>query len=185
MDVGKFKASRGRLMAWIVIPPVLAASVGFGAFAWRQSAELGLQQARALSDVLPDIIESRRKAEQLIDSLGLSEENAIGSEGQLISFLQEAAIRQDFVVKSIQVVRKEQSKGQKIPVLSAEVEGAGAFKAIQLYLNEVRSAQHLLSVSEVNLSLPRQVQAEEQFNASIQFDLLLIDKALKSAGGSQ
>lgn len=182
MDVGKFKASRKRLMAWIVIPPVLAVSVGLSTFAWRQQMERSYLEAQALSDVLPGIIEARLGAIGLIDSLGVNEESAIGSADQLISLLQEAAVRQDFVVESIQVDRQEKSREHSFPVLNVEVDGNGEFRDIQLFINEVKSSQQLLSLYSVNLTLPRQNLGAGRFNASMVFNLLLIDEVLQSGG---
>lgn len=182
MDVGKFKASRGRLMAWIAIPPVLAAGIGMSAFAWQQRTEMELKQAQALSDILPSIIGARREAEDLFENLGLADDNMIGSENQLISFLQEAAVKHDFMVDSVQVDRRETNGKNKFPALNAAVEGVGEVRAVQFFINEVKSSQQLLSVEAINLSLPRRAQVENNFNVSIIFKLLLVDEVLKSGG---
>jgi hypothetical protein len=185
MDVGKFKASGGRLMAWIVIPPLLIVGFGLGAYAWQQRAEWRLRQTKSLSDVLPVFIKAQRDANVLIADLGINEQDKIGSEDQLISFLQEAALRRGFTVDAVQVVRREQIRGKNIPVLSASVKGSGKFTAIQLYINEIKSAQQLLSVSSIELTQSSDLQATELFDAKVVFDLLLIEEVLETVGGSQ
>ena len=183
MDVGKFKASGGRLMAWIVIPPLLIVGVGLSAYAGQQKAELRLRQSKALSDVLPLFIKAQRDASELIADLGINEQDKIGSEDQLISFLQEAALRRGVTVEAVQVVRREQVRGRKIPVLSASVEGSGELTAIQLYINEIKSAQQLLSVNSIELTQSSDLQSDNVFDAKVVFDLLLIEEVLKTAGG--
>lgn len=184
MDVGIFKASQARLMAWIVIPPMLIVGVGLSSYAWSQRTEWKLQQAQSLSDVLPLVIESKREAAKLIGDLGLNEKSAIASEDQLISFLQEVALKHGVTVESVKVVRRELARGENIPILSASLEGAGTFAALQLYVNEIKSAQSLLSVNSLRLSQPRKRISEDLFEASIVFDLMLIDEVLKTTGGS-
>ena len=184
MDVGKFKASRGRLMAWIGIPPLLIVSVGLSAYAWAQRADTRLIQNQALSDVLPVFIKAQKDAAELIADLGINEEDKIGSEDQLISFLQEAALRRGFTVDAIQVVRQEKIQGKNVPVLSASVKGSGELTAIQLYINEIKSAQQLLSVSSIQLTQPKKMNTENTFDAKVVFDLLLLEEVLKTAGGS-
>jgi hypothetical protein len=184
MDIGIFKASRARLMAWIVIPPMLIVGVGLSSYAWRQRTIWKLQQTQSLSDVLPLVIESKREAEKLIGDLGLDDKSAIGSEDQLISFLQEIAVKRGVTVESVMVVRREPARGENIPVLSASVKGAGAFSALQLYVNEVKSAQSLLYVNALSLTQPRERMLDAVFEANIVFDLMLIDEVLKTTGGS-
>ncbi|MEE9369731.1 MAG: hypothetical protein V3V05_12855 [Pontiella sp.] len=185
MDVGKFKASRGRLMAWIGIPPLLIVSVGLSAYAWAQKADTRLIQNQALSDVLPVFIKAQKDAAELIADLGINEEDKIGSEDQLISFLQEAALRRGFTVDAIQVVRHEKVRGKNVPVLSASVDGSGELAAIQLYINEIKSAQQLLSVSSIQLTQPKKMNVENKtFDAKVVFDLLLLEEVLKTAGGT-
>lgn len=185
MDVGTFKASQARLMAWIVIPPLLIVGVGLSSYAWQQRAVWRLQQTRSLSDVLPLVIESKREATKLIGDLGLSAKSAIGSEDQMISFLQEVAVKHGVMIESIQVVRREPERGENIPVLSASVESLGEFTALQLYVNEIKSAQSLLSVSSLELTQPREQISKDIFEANITFDLMLIDEVLKTSGGIQ
>jgi hypothetical protein len=186
MDIGKFKASSGRLMAWIVIPPVLIVGVGMSAYAWQQRAEWQLRQNESLSEVMPVFIKAQTAAGKLISDLGVNEKDAIASEDQLISFLQEAAVRRAFTIDAVQVVRHEKVTGQAVPVLSASVEGFGEFSAIQLYINEIKSAQQLLSVRSMDLTQPKKRKADDEiFDARIVFDLLLFDEVLKTTGGSK
>jgi hypothetical protein len=186
MDVGKFKASGGRLMAWIVIPPLLIVGAGMSSYAWQQRAEWRLRQNKALSDALPVFIKARQDASELITDLGVNERDKIGSEDQLISYLQEAAVRRAFTVDAVQVVQEELVRGKKIPVLRASVEGSGEFTAIQLYINEIKSAQQLLSISSMELTQPTDRREEDNiFEVRVVFDLLLIDEVLKTTGGSK
>jgi hypothetical protein len=101
MDVGKFKASKRRLMAWIVIPPVIIVGVGLSAFALQERAQWRLQQTQSLSDVLPPFIQSQREASELVAGLGLGDEDRIGTEDQLITELNEAAYKHGFTVDSV------------------------------------------------------------------------------------
>ncbi len=73
MDVGTFKASNGRLRAWLIIPPLLIVSVGLGSFAWQQRAQWKLKEANALSEVLPSFIAVRKDAANLFEIF-----NAVG-----------------------------------------------------------------------------------------------------------
>lgn len=184
MDVGIFKASRARLMAWIIIPPMLIVGVGLSSYAWCQRTIWKLQQTQSLSDVLPLVIESKRAAAKLIGDLGMDDKSSIASKEQLISFLQEIAVKRGVTVESVKVVRREPARGENLPVLSASVAGAGTFTALQLYVNEVKSAQSLLYVNSLKLSQPRERILDDMFEASIVFDLMLIDEVLKTTGGS-
>ena len=186
MDVGKFKASGRRMMAWVVIPPVMIAGIGLSTYAWKQRAEWQLRETQAISDVLPVFITAQKKASDLITDLGINKEGQIGSEDQLISFLQEAALRNNFTVDAIQVVRREKNRGNQVPVLSASVQGSGEFADIQLYVNEIKSAQQLLSVNTMEIQQTFGIDMEEAlFEASVVFDLVLIEEVLKSKGGLQ
>ena len=173
-------------MAWVVVPPLLIVSIGLSSYAWKERAEWRLQQNKALSDVLPIFIKAQKDASELIEGLGINErDKTIASEDQLISFLQEAALRRRFTVDAVKVVRHEQIRGKNIPVLNASVEGSGELTAIQLYINEIKSAQQLLSVSSIELSQEREHRSEGVYAAKVVFDLLLIDEVLKTVGGAQ
>ena len=145
MDVGIFKASRTRLVAWIIIPPILITAVGLSAFAMRQRAEWELRQTLALSDILPEVIQARRNVRTLMDNLGLTEEKQITTGDQLIALLDEKASNRNIDLKRTQILQRDDVKGSGIPVISAVLEASGDFASIQLFLNDVRSAYPLVS----------------------------------------
>lgn len=184
MDVAIFKASRIRLIVWIAIPPLLITSVGLSLFALKQKAQWQLQQTQALSDVLPSVIEARKDIEKLFEELGLSKENRIASEDELISLLQEKARSRDMGFPNIQVIRNDKIQGSNVPVLSAVVESSGDIKAFQFYLNDIKSAQPLLNVSSITLKQKagRGRGDLPTFDLRVVFDLLLVDDVLKSGG---
>lgn len=186
MDVGIFKVSKTRMIAWIVIPPVLIAAVGLSSYAFRQRAEGRLNQTQALSDVLPAIIGAQKETKQLFEDLGLSKEKRIASEDQLISLLQEKAIQRNISFETVQVVRRDKSKGSSIPVLRAVVEAYGNVGAFQLYLNDVKLAQPLLTASSIQID--QRIDdggGGGDFALMVVFDLLLADEVLNASGGSQ
>ena len=185
MDVGMFKVSKTRLIAWIVIPPVLITTVGLSSFALRQRAEWRLRQTQALSDVLPEVIEAQAKVQQLFEDLGLSEEKRIASEDQLISLLQEKAIQRNITFETVQVIRRDKSKRSNIPALSATVEAFGDVAAFQLYLNDIKVAQPLLTASSIKINQRTDSGGDGDFELNVVFDLLLVDEVLKASGGSQ
>lgn len=185
MDVGTFKVSKRRLIAWIVIPPVLIFAVGLSSYALSQKAEWRLQQAQSLSDVLPAVSGAQTAVRQLFEDLGLSKEKRIASEDQLISLLQETAMQRKITFKTVQVVRRDQSKGSNIPVLSAVVEAFGDVGAFQLYLNDIKMAQPLLTASSIKIDQRTDGGRDGDFELKVIFDLLLLDEVLKASGGSQ
>lgn len=185
MDVGMFKVSKTRLIAWIVIPPVLITAVGLSTFALRQRAEWRLKQTQALSDVWPAVIQAQAEVRQLFEDLGLSEEKRIASEDQLISLLQEKAIQRNITFETVQVVRRDKSKGANIPALSATVEAFGDVGAFQLYLNDIKLAQPLLTASSIKIVQGTDAGADGSFDLRVVFDLLLVDEVLNASGGSQ
>ncbi len=186
MDVGIFKASKVRLMAWIAIPPALILGVGLGSYAWHERAAWRLKEAKALEDVLPAFIGARADAEKLVAELGLENGNMIANEDQLLSVINEAAARKGFIIESMQVERKVPGKGQDIPLLVATVEGSGKFTAIQLFANELVAAHKLLSVSSIALDQPRDDAGKSGlFEVRITFELMQIDEVLQTAGGVQ
>lgn len=185
MDVGIFKVSKNRLIAWIVIPPVLIVTVGLSSYALRQRAEWRLRQAQALSDVLPTVIKAQTAVRQLFEDLGLTKEKRIASEDQLISLLQEKAMQRKINFKTVQVVRRDKSKGSDIPVLSAVVEAFGDVGAFQLYLNDIKVAQPLLTANSIEIEQRIEDGQDGDFELKVVFDLLLVDEVLKASGGSQ
>jgi hypothetical protein len=185
MDVGIFKVNKARLIAWIMIPPVLIAAVGLSSFALRQKAEWRLKQTQALSDVLPEVIQAQENVRKLFEDLGLSEEKRIASEDQLITLLQEKAVQRNITFKTVQVIRRDKSKANKIPALRATVEAFGDVAAFQLYLNDIKLAQPLLAASSINIAQRADDIGDGNFELKVIFDLLLVDEVLKASGGSQ
>ena len=187
MDVGIFKVSKIRLIAWVVIPPVVIAAVGLSSYALRQKAEWRLKQTQALSDVLPAVTEAQTAVRKLFDDLGLTKEKRIASEDQLISLLQDKAMQRNIVFKTVQVNRRDKSKGASVPALSAVVEAFGDVAAFQLYLNDIKMAQPLLTANSIKI----EQRSEDggggggDFELNVIFDLLLLDNHLIASGGPQ
>ena len=178
MDVGIFKATRMRLMVWVVVPPVLAASVAMGAHLLHTKSRWTLVRAHAVGEVLPQLVEAKTQADELLTRFQ-SDKGRVESEDQLISFLQAVAHRAGFVVDSIKVDRGS-SKGGSVHSLVASVKGTGTFEVIQALLDDVRSSQRMLSEKTVKLS---RIQGSEtgEYRADLTFELLLFGKA----GGSK
>ena len=186
MDVGKFKVSGIRLKTWLILPPLLMASVGLGSHAWRQRAQWRLQETKALSAVLPTFIAARKDAIGLFEGFKTATGGELGSEDQLISFLQDMAQQNNFMVDTVNVVsRNKQRQKKAIPVLNAVVRGEGDFTAIQLYINEVKSEQRLLSVNSIKIVQPTDVSGGDLFDVEIVFELLLLDEMKSFNGGIQ
>ena len=181
-------ASGRRLKAWLIIPPLLIVGIGLSSNAWRQRSHWQLQKTRALSEVLPSFITARKDVGNLIDGFKQSSAGEIGSEDQLISFLQDMAQQNDFLVDTVNVVNQKnqrQPQQQKaIPVINAVVKGSGDLAAIQLYINQVKTAQRLLSVSSLRMSPPKD-SSVKSYNAEIVFELILLDELQTAKGGSR
>lgn len=184
MDVAIFKVNKVRLIAWIVTPPLLIAALGLSSYALRQKAEWRLKQTQALSDVLPSVNQAQSEVRQLYENLGLSKGQRIASEDQLISLLQEKAMKRKILFKTVQVNRKDESKGSKIPVLSATVEASGEIGAFQQYLNDIKVAQPLLTANSIRIEQSSDEGGNREFELKVVFDLLLVDEVLKASGGS-
>ena len=185
MDVAIFKVNKIRLIAWIVIPPMLITSLGLSSYALRRKAEWKLKQTQALSDVLPAVIGAQTAVRQLFEDLGISEEKRIASEDQLISLLQEKARARNILIEKLQVNRRNKSKDSKIPVLSAKIYAFGDIGAFQLYLNDIKRAQPLLTANSIQVSQQPGSGEDGNFELNVVFDLLLVDEVLKTRGGSQ
>ena len=186
MDVGIFMASGRRLRAWLIIPPLLMVSVGMGSHAWQQRAQWQLEKTTALSEVLPPFITARKDAITLFDGFKTSEGEELGSEDQLISFLQDMAQQNDFIVDTVNMVNQKIRQQKAVPVLNAVVHGAGDFTAIELYINEVKSGQRLLSVSSIKILQPNNDGSEGRlYDVEIVFELLLLDGMKALNGGIQ
>ena len=80
MDVGKFKVSGIRLKTWLIIPPLLMASVGLGSRAWQRRAQWRLQETKALSEVLPPFITARKNTIDLFEGFKTATGGELGSE---------------------------------------------------------------------------------------------------------
>jgi len=178
-------ASGRRLKAWLIIPPLLIVSVGMGSHAWQQRAQWQLEKTKALSDVLPAFIESRKEAIALFEGFRTAGGEELGSEDQLISFLQDMAQQNDFIVDSINVVDRKNRQQAAVPVLNAVVRGAGDFTAIQLYINEVKAGQRLLSVGSIKIAPPDNLSGGNLYDVEIIFELLLLDDMKAFNGGIQ
>ena len=185
MDVGIFMVSGGRLRMWLIIPPLLMVSVGLGSHAWQQRAQWRLQETKALSDVLPPFVAARRDAVELIEGFKTSSGEELGSENQLISFLQDMAQKNNFMVGTVNVVVREKRQQKDVPVLNAVVRGQGDFTAIQLYINEVKTEQRLLSVSSIKIVQPTERSIGDGYDVEIIFELLLLNEMKAFNGGVQ
>ena len=182
MDVGKFKASRLRLMLWILVPPVLAVGAGLGTYTMRLRSEWELKRTRKLDDVLPRLVETRRQAEAVVAEFRGSDTESLRTEDELISFLQEAAQESGFPVDSIGVERRS---AQGRPLLAASVKGAGTFNSIQRFMGDVSSAQHLLSESSLKLSKNTLAAEDDSYKADLLFELVLFNPSSLLDGGAK
>ncbi|MDF7808432.1 hypothetical protein P4E94_13340 [Pontiellaceae bacterium B12219] len=179
--MGKFKASRGRLFLWILIPPFLIAGIGLTSFALKLQSDWKLERTRAYASVLPEVAAAKRKVETLISTFNNSEAGRIKTEDELISFLQSSAQDADFMVDTLKVERKTISAGGSVPVLLANVRGSGSFEAIQNFLSEATSRQQLLTESSLQISRGGQSPGHDACRADISFELILFK--LKTPGG--
>lgn len=183
MDIGKFKASRGRLTAWILIPPVLIVGIGLTSFALRQQSEWQLERTRVLADLLPKVKQTEQEALSLLARFNESEAGSIKSEDELISFLQNAAREADFTVDSLKVERKGSSANKNTPILTAMVRGTGTFRSVQTFMSDAASKQHLLSESALQINQGGDKNNKDSCRADMTFELILFD-AGKLAGGA-
>jgi len=183
MDIGIFKASKTRLALWIIVPPLLITSVGLSAFTFQQRAEWRLKETEALSNILPDVVQSRANVQGLFDELGMSEGKRITSGDQLTTILEENARKRNVDVKRTQILEGEKRKGSKIPMISLMLEARGEFADFQLFLNDVKSAHPLISVRSINVGQSREPTVESGFELKVVFDLLLVNDVMKATGG--
>lgn len=184
MDVGIFITSSRRLTMWIIIPPLLMVGIGMGSFAWKQKAQWQLQEAQALSELLPPFITARNNAAELFKGFETDAGGELGSEDQLISFLQDMAQQNSFMVETVNIVARKNPQ-QTVPALNAVVKGEGDFTAVQLYINEAKSKQRLLSVDSIKVMEPNTRSETGLYSVEIIFELLLIDEIKALGGGSQ
>lgn len=183
MDIGVFRASRVRLMVWIVVPPLLIVSLGLGTEALKRRSEWELNRTKEMTKILPKLIQMRERASDvLIEFKKGSEEQVIESEDQLISFLQEEAQQVGFTVDSIKVERRSSEVNPSISVLVASVKGTGSFDAIELYLGDVTTAHCLLCESAIKLSQVQEYNAGF-YRAELAFELTLLHGSKGASGG--
>ena len=183
MDVSVFKASRLRLMIWIVVPPLLIVSLGLGTYALQRQSEWELNRTKELVEVLPELVQTKRQASELLAEFRKgSEEKAIESEDQFISFLQEVAQHVGFTVDSVKVERQVSGVNPNIPVLLASVKGKGSFDAIELYLGDVTTVHPLLSESTIKLSQVKEYNTDF-YRAELSFELTLLNGPKVADGG--
>jgi hypothetical protein len=182
MDVGIFLASRKRLMVWLIVPPLFIAGIGLSSYAWQQRAHWQLQETKALAEVLPPIITARKEVLELIKGFNSSAGGELGSENQVILFLQDMDQLNDFVVESVDVVELKGAKKKAVPVLNAVVNGSGDFRSIEQYINKVKTEQRLLSVNSIRVSQPKEPTAGA-YEVAIIFELLLLDDMKAFNGG--
>ena len=186
MDVGIFKTSGLRLKLWIIIPPLLMVSVGLGSHAWRQRAVWKLQETQALSEFLPPLITARKDVAALFDSFKGSTGSEMGSGDQLISFLQDMAQLNDFMLDTIDIVDRRNSSpesSQALPVLNAVVRGRGDFTSVQMYINEAKSRQQLLSVDSLRVNKPSDGAGAGIYDVEIVFELMQLNEMKTVSGG--
>lgn len=182
MDIGKFKASRTRLLLWVLIPPVLISGIGLTSFALNKQSEWVLERTKVLSETLPKIVAAQRHAETLIETFNTSEAGSIKTEDELISFLQTAANHAGFMVDSLKVERKFSAISKNIPMLTASVRGSGTIIAVEAFLGDVTVRQQLLSETSLQISQVGKSRGEEFCRANITFELILFNHA-KPGGG--
>jgi hypothetical protein len=182
MDVGIFKTSSARLTLWLLLPPLLMVSIGLGSNAWRVRAQWQLEETEALSEILPPLIAARRDVKGLFKGFGAASGNELGSEDQLISFLQDMAQQNEFMLDTVNRVDRTR-KTEVLPIMNAVVRGRGDFTAVQMYINEAKSTQQLLSVDAIKVQKPSEEAAEGMYDVEIVFELLLLDEMKSVAGG--
>lgn len=183
MDIGKFKASRGRLIAWVLIPPALIVGIGLSSFALKLQSEWQLERTRVLSELLPQVKQAELEVQSLLTLFNESAAGSIKSEDELISFLQNTARDADFTVDSLQVERRSSASDKKTSVLTAKVRGSGTFVAVQSFMGDAASRQHLLSESSLQISQGGERENRETCRADITFELILFN-AGKLGGGA-
>jgi len=173
MDVSKFKASRARLTAWIMVPVLLLVGSTLSTDALRRRSERKLSRTRALVNIVPRLTRTHRMARELLSNFRAEEASSIRSEDELISFLQNMARTTGFTVDSLTVKRNPVMVEQDMVVLTAAMQGVGSFASIQEFLGNVVSSQHLLSCTSLKLSQRQSRVENNRFCADISFELVL------------
>lgn len=184
MDIGKFKSSRTRLVLWILLPPLIITGIGLSAYALRLQAEWELNRTRLLSNVLPELAQTRQDALELVSNFHASTAYSIQSEDDLIAYIREIERKAEFTIDTLEVERK--STKEDVSVLTAQVEGEGSFEAIQTFMSDVVSGQHLLFGSQLDIAQAQGLDAKPsgQLTANVTFELILLDslKTLAAEG---
>ncbi|MCK5922006.1 MAG: hypothetical protein KAG66_13770, partial [Methylococcales bacterium] len=137
--MSKFKASRARLMLWVTVPPLLIVGVGLSAYALHRRSQWDLNRTKVLADILPKLVKTQQEASNLISEFNGLGDDAIQSEDQLISFLQETAQRAGFTVDSVKVERQVSSVNRGIPVLIGDIKGVGNLATIKQFIADMTS----------------------------------------------
>ncbi|MDF7799996.1 hypothetical protein P4C99_11020 [Pontiellaceae bacterium B1224] len=181
MDLGKFKASRTRLLLWVLIPPFLISGIGLTSFALDQQSTWVLERTKALSEILPKVVAAQESVESLLQTFNASEAGRIKTEDELISFLQNAANNADFMVDSLKVERKVAAMSKNVPVLAASIRGSGTIMAVRSFLGDVTARQQLLSETSLQINQGGRSLGEESCRADITFELILFKNG-KSGG---
>jgi hypothetical protein len=182
MDIGKFKASRARLLMWIVLPPLVFTGIGLSAYALRLQAEWDLNRAQLFSQVLPELVQTQNQARDLLQSFHESDAYSVQSEDDFIAYIREIERKSDFTVDTLEVERL--SSDDNMSVLIAVVEMDGEFKTIEKFISDVVSGQHLLFGSQLSITQITEMDASDTgvLQAEITFEMILLD-ALKSVVG--
>ena len=181
MDIGKFKASRGRLILWTLIPPALIVGIGLSSFAMKSQSEWRLNRTRLLAEMLPEMVKSQQSAHDILFKFDGAQSTSLKSEDELISYLQGTAAKGEFRVDSLKVDRQASSGGGDVNRLIASVVGSGRFRDVEDFIGDVTSEQHLLNESSVKITEASRVAAKGLCKAEITFELVVFDH-LKSRG---
>ena len=183
MGIGKFKSSRGRLILWVLIPPVLIASVGLSSQGLRTRSEWELKRTEVLVEVLPRLARVQAEADAVLQEFRGEQSTSIKTEDELISYLQNAAGKVGFTIDSLKVERRRSANDKNVPMLVAEVKGIGTFIDVENYLGEVSAGQTLLYESSLKVSRSSTAVRADECHASITFDLVLFSALNPSGGG--
>ncbi|MDH3981997.1 MAG: hypothetical protein OES84_03755 [Kiritimatiellaceae bacterium] len=183
MDIGKFKSNPLKLTLWIMVPLVLTVGMGLSSYALKLQSEWQLSRTQVLSEILPQLAKSQDGARNLIKEFQGLETERVKTEDEFISFLQSAASQSGFTIDSLKVDRRVSVQNGNSPVLVASVKGAGTFQAVETYLGDVTSSQHLLSESSLQISQASRMAEEGSCRADIVFELFLFETSKPEAGG--
>lgn len=160
---------------WIAVPPLLSVGVGLGTFTAQRWSQRELNRTKVLADVLPLLVKTQRETGAVLAEFRKLGNGTIQSEDQLISFLQETARHTAFTDTSVKVERRLSEGSRGIPVLIAEVKGSGNFNAINQFIADVISEQHLLSERSVKIS-QSSTDGAVDYRAELSFELLLFNE---------